>query len=352
MGIDDSEITRFLEDPAFVRLVKEEFGGARWKAYESAHSDRREALAQAVLVVLAEDQFPKQQLDDTNQRELWEKIDVEISENVGAEERRSMWWKRLAAAAVFIAMLGVGVWVQRSQSNNGQTVVSLPVMSTATNNKEIAFAVDLPDGSVVLLAPGSTIQYSGSDFESNGAREIFLSGEAFFEVVSNEKSPFFVFTDGLTTRVLGTSFNVKAPKGAKQVEVLVKTGLVSVFSSGADDTDEQQSADVKIVKPNERAVMDLVSKTLTLDKIDEADYQIRSSIENFDDQPVSEIFKTLEDNYDIKINYPEEVLRECRITASFSNETLYEKMSLICRGLGASYAVEDGEIVIQSKGCR
>ena len=58
---------------------------------------------------------------------------------------------------------------------------------------------------------------------------MYLNGEAFFEVVKNPKKPFLVFTKDIVTKVLGTSFTVKAFDGDKEVKVMVKTGKVNVI---------------------------------------------------------------------------------------------------------------------------
>ncbi len=68
----------------------------------------------------------------------------------------------------------------------------------------------LADGSIVHLNAGSTIRYPAS-FDRK--REVYLSGEAFFEVVKNPSRPFLIHLDNGTVKVLGTSFNVKPLPG-------------------------------------------------------------------------------------------------------------------------------------------
>lgn len=68
--------------------------------------------------------------------------------------------------------------------------------------------VILPDGTDVWLNAGTTIRYPISFMK--GKREIILDGEAYFEVVHNEKCPFVVHTYAMDVEVLGTKFNVEA----------------------------------------------------------------------------------------------------------------------------------------------
>jgi ferric-dicitrate binding protein FerR (iron transport regulator) len=78
----------------------------------------------------------------------------------------------------------------------------------------------------VKLNAGSILSYP-KVFEDT-LREISLTGEAFFDVVRNEKSPFIIHTGNITTRVLGTSFNIRAYPENKEIQVAVVEGKVKV----------------------------------------------------------------------------------------------------------------------------
>ncbi len=93
-------------------------------------------------------------------------------------------------------------------------------------------------------------------------REVKLSGEAFFDVVPNPQQPFYIYTDKMVVKVLGTSFRVKA-LGAEE-SVAVSTGKVSVYLKGQDL--EQQAA--SIVMPQqlcryEASLQELVTESYT-----------------------------------------------------------------------------------------
>jgi transmembrane sensor len=87
--------------------------------------------------------------------------------------------------------------------------------------------VGLPDGSRVILAPGSAI---GIAFEAGERRVRLLTGEAFFDIRSNPREPFRVTARGVETTVLGTRFDVRL--GSDDVTVTVEDGLVKVTGSG------------------------------------------------------------------------------------------------------------------------
>lgn len=100
-----------------------------------------------------------------------------------------------------------------------------PVYLTATANDGEIKRVSLPDSSIIMLNARSSVRYR-KDYPA-GSREIFLEGEAFFDVRANDKKPFIVHSSNLHTQVLGTSFNIKSYPGEKLL-VGVLTGKVKV----------------------------------------------------------------------------------------------------------------------------
>ncbi len=359
MEFQDPDIAKFLSDPVFVRLVKRGGEDRQWKEYEQANWERREAMAAARLILLASERFPDQVLEEERKQVLWNRIEGGIA---GAEEGGRGSWRILVsrywwAAAVLVLVAGSVFRIYRGTTISGNDTLSAtamqePGLEEIVNDRKSVFPVDLPDGSTVLLAPDSKVRYDLRGFGTSGKREIHLLGEAFFEVVPNKESPFYVYASGFTTKVLGTSFNVKAFPDDERAEVVVKTGRVTVFASGAHDgKGSAAESEGEIVNPDERIVLDRNKMQLSLEKLEKPEVPEEPLLHFFDDKPVSDIFNMLEKAYDIRIRYPENLMSECRITASFVNETLYEKIRLICKGLGATYKVVDGEIVIESEGC-
>jgi ferric-dicitrate binding protein FerR (iron transport regulator) len=88
------------------------------------------------------------------------------------------------------------------------------------------FTVTLGDGTRVFLNSGSELEYPMTF--GAGGREVYLKGEAFFEVEALEGRPFVVETREVSTRVLGTSFNVHAYEEEGRVAVTLLSGSVEV----------------------------------------------------------------------------------------------------------------------------
>ncbi|MFN7120120.1 MAG: FecR family protein, partial [Saprospiraceae bacterium] len=88
--------------------------------------------------------------------------------------------------------------------------------------------ITLPDGSLVVLKPESSLVYN-EDFNKS-KREVHLRGEAFFDVVKNPAKPFIVHAGEVVAEVVGTSFSIKNAEDSKNVEVDVISGKVSVYA--------------------------------------------------------------------------------------------------------------------------
>jgi ferric-dicitrate binding protein FerR (iron transport regulator) len=104
----------------------------------------------------------------------------------------------------------------------------------------------LPDGTVVRLNGSSKLSYH-KDFNKK-FREVYLDGEAYFDVTKNAKHPFIVHTSSIDIRVLGTSFNVKSYDQDSTIETTLLRGSIEVFNKN------DESAPKVILKPNEKLV--------------------------------------------------------------------------------------------------
>jgi ferric-dicitrate binding protein FerR (iron transport regulator) len=88
----------------------------------------------------------------------------------------------------------------------------------------------LPDGTKLWVNSGSKLSYQSDFAKSN--RNIYLEGEAYFEVAKNKKLPFIVHTGNVHIRALGTAFNVKAYPEEKKIETTLVHGLLKIDKKG------------------------------------------------------------------------------------------------------------------------
>jgi len=266
-------------------------------------------------------------------------------------------WSSLSAAAAVVLGISYAFYVSRNTPSD----VNVPILSEAKivlfprdrfyNDYSYAKAIWLTDSSRIVLQPKSLITVAESFNESD--RNVVLEGEAFFEIKRNEKKPFHVFTYGVVTQVLGTSFVIKAPSDKEQITVAVRTGKVSVLSKVNSSTNVNATNQV-VLTPNQQATFypdrklletSLVEKPLPLISPD----KVRNE---YDEELISTILSDLEKLYGVEISYDREVLKKCRVTTAFTREGLYQRMNLLTKAIGATYSVDGIRIVVSSKGCQ
>lgn len=267
-------------------------------------------------------------------------------------------WRWAAAACVLVG-LSVGGWYYQHQ--RPQRAISSPAPPTVAaglqervNNSAQPVNVLLSDGSLVVLGPKSRLSYP-QRFGSP-ARAVYLTGEAFFEVVKNPARPFLVYTTQTVVKVLGTSFSVRAD-GASPVRVAVRTGRVSVY--GRLDYETAQRAASRRVRglvltPNQQAIYSPAVDTWQRSLVEEPlrlESEAPSQRQTFEEAPVARILATLERSYGVDLVFDEEGLARCPLTTSFVEENLLERIDIVCQAIGASYEVLDGQIVITSQRC-
>jgi transmembrane sensor len=214
----------------------------------------------------------------------------------------------------------------------------------------------LPDGSSARLGPGSKLYYPPGFSTAIGRREVYLEGEAFFDIKRNAALPFYVYTGHVITKVLGTSFRIRAWPSDPRTTVIVRTGKVSVYRE--DDFYVNVSGSNEpggiILTPNQQIVYNREGDDHRLNKTLAEDPRPATgdSTMAFDATPITQVFRRLQQLYGIPIVYDEETLSSCSLSATMGNESFYEKLNIICKAINASYEVIDGNIVITAPGCK
>jgi ferric-dicitrate binding protein FerR (iron transport regulator) len=266
----------------------------------------------------------------------------------------------LKLVSVFFVVFYVGFLVWQSiptQSINYTDLVgsfnNKNQLIEVKNSQTKPLIITLEDGSKIHLSKNSRISYPIHFDKEN--RTVFLSGEAFFDITRNPKKPFFVYSNEIITKVLGTSFTIKAFEKDVNVTVSVKTGQVNVYNQRRINVSDPETKGI-ILTPNQKGIFNrdtenlskaLVEKPMPLNTI-----EIKNYNQSFDEVPVSQVINSLATLYGIKIIYHDEQLSKCIITTRFKNEPLPDKLDLICQLIGGSYKEVDAQIIIESKGCK
>lgn len=292
-------------------------------------------------------------IDKSIEEKLWRKLKPR-------SKRKHYYMAAAAGLTGLLLTLGILIFPSRPGSFNEILSITEIITSDPTADEEevvksgdVSQRVILPDGSIAYLQPASQLRYS-NQFQSAGLREVYLEGEAFFKVKRNAQKPFLVYSGDVVTKVLGTSFRVRAFADDQRVTVSVKTGKVSVAKNPEASLPEARPAPEVILTPNQQAVYDVVKEQVSKKLVDEPEIILAQPTlleMEFDGTPVSKILQSLEENYGIPIIYDEKDLANCSLTTTLTDEKFYERIEVICRAINAEYSVRDATIVIQSHGC-
>jgi transmembrane sensor len=257
-------------------------------------------------------------------------------------------WSSAAAAVLLISALVIfALTTKRNDHSRDLAEQKISDWKTIENSGQIPHKITLADGSKVTLKTGSRLKFPQQFITPN--REVYLEGEAFFEVERDPAHPFIVYANDVVTKVLGTTFTITAFEADQKVTVSVRTGKVSVYKKSEAAENKQI-----ILAPNQQAVydksIDKVARMLVQEPVVilPADELIKM---RFEDAPVTEIFDALEKAYGVDILYDQSILSGCSLTTSLLDETLYIRLNIICRAIGATYTISETQIVIESTGC-
>ncbi len=205
----------------------------------------------------------------------------------------------------------------------------------------------LPDGSLVWLNADSRLRYMASFDDS--LREVFLEGEAFFDVVPNAAQPFVIRTKHSEVRVLGTSFNVRAYPDMPQTETLVVTGEVRV-------TDRQNTARTMLLRPREKGTLEHGTGKTAQRAVEEPLEMAASSAWPqgtlvLYDEPLPVVAQRLSRWYGVTIELDSATLAQCRLTARFENESLEQVLDYVSIVMPIRYERQGERFVVTGERC-
>jgi transmembrane sensor len=251
---------------------------------------------------------------------------------------RTKWWKRVAVAAAAIIVASTAYWyIARNDKDPSKD--SLVEKHNARGTKS---TIELTDGSKIWLNADSKIKYP-SVFAGN-TREVYLNGEAFFEVAKNPSKPFIIHLANGTVRVLGTSFNIRAYDNEKVVETSVATGKVAFIPKYQAKLQKQ---DTLFITPNNKVRYllkeDLANVVTTIAAEDKAWTEGRLIFRGI---TFDEIAIELERYFGKEVRFVDEEMKSKRLTGSFQNNSLDEIMFYLSKSTDFNYKITNSELLI------
>ncbi len=329
-----------------------------WQKWLETHPHKKEHFEMAVSFLLALE-GAKEEISDEYVTAKADAIVTDLADDTPQQFLIDI-TKRPFFRWVAVIVLGLGIGWFYNQSDSPATYLETiavadnpgdhPMVKILNPDQKPAL-VNLPDGSSVLLSQGSTMEYNqDGPFE----RKVYLTGEAFFEVVKNPEAPFFVHTDKLTTKVLGTSFRVRSFAEETEAQVSVRTGTVTVTAHRSQH--HNQDSETIIVHHNEQVNLNnndqqLIKSVIPSSKERSFPEVLQKENWEFRFTSLQEVFSILENAYGVSIDYDQDKMKNCTLTASLADEPFMDKIRLICIGIDAEFSIENEKVIITGKGC-
>jgi transmembrane sensor len=278
----------------------------------------------------------------------------------------------LKYAAVFIVAFGLAWLLKPSSSvSSVQEKPSFFTIKVAYGSKS---TVELPDSSLVVLNSGSTLTYPDR-FEKN-SRTVSLSGEGFFEVKKNPLKPFYVKTNGITVKVLGTKFNLKSYPDENIIETTLVTGSVEILENEGTAGKKERKHPSVVLKPNQKAVftknaqLTQVENPAGQDNVNQLSGQItpetlihtiaveekvktelytawKNNLLIFSNESFAEIIKRLERWYNVEITLKNESLSRTHFSAKFDRESITDVLNALQMIQPFKYEMDKNKIIIK-----
>lgn len=300
----------------------------------SEHPDNRKSLEELYCTLFVADRMAVMDAVDTEAslKALKARLRArEVSVPVSRPVVRPM-WRYAGAVAAFVAgvILTVGIGLGFSMDKMSEYVL-------VTAGGQRAQTV-LPDGSKVWLNGSTRLTYHHDWWSTK--RRVTLDGEAYFEVEKSGISTFSVTAKGITTRVLGTKFNVRAREGEDNVSTTLFQGKVSMLSPKSPE-------EGYLLKPGQTMRINTSDYSTELKEFDtpsEVLLWINGKLD-FKQYSLSRITDILETLYDVNFVYEDELLKEECFTGQFATDDTPESILNVLKYTGKFTYRKDGKII-------
>lgn len=303
-----------------------------WNKYLMKNATKEE---RAQLLEFLNDETKKQQIEafmdktwiDTSKKEadmnpkssVLANIKSEIKKEQSIPKQSNIFKLQLVyqwvAAASIIGIMALGGWLLLQQPT-GKVFEKI----LAVNTGEYARQFELPDGSMVWLNAASKLEYA-KNFQEN--RQLYLEGEAYFEVKKDSLHPFEVLAGKVKTTVLGTEFNVNAYPDFEEVKVSLEEGKVLVSKQDVNSSFQQ------MLSPKEELTFNKPAETYSTGIfVQDNPYIWTEDIILFDGDDIQRVIKILEKHYKVTFEIEATSLRKIELVHRIDKKKFTLKQAL------------------------
>lgn len=256
-------------------------------------------------------------------------------------------WKKVGRIAALVVLVLSVALLTRTFFSSGHPENDKDVVREITAEAGTRKNIYMSDGSSVLLKEGSSIKFKNIFRDS--VREVYLTGEAFFEVAPDDTKPFIVYSGKIRTQVLGTAFTVKAYPGQEEILVRVIRGKVRVDAPSGDEPEIQKVKESIILIPDQE-----ISYNTTTGQFKYNDVQTnpvpqqKPSEYTMDNLTMAQAARIISERFRKEVKFENPTLVNSRITVSFfEKDPLDEVLTVICGVSKATYKIGRDTIIIK-----
>jgi transmembrane sensor len=350
-----------LKDESFINycLRKNEQDVHYWEKYIAENSGKKELIEEAVqeyyllFTALAQADLEEQLGSFKKKLAGSDSDNAPVVELKPGSARRPLYRRFSSIAVAALAVIAIGVYIiakiPRTPLSQNHTV-----QYTCKPGERKSF--QFPDGTQVILNAGSEI-YLNDQYAKN-TREVFLKGEAFFEVQHNAEVPFIVHTASMDVKALGTAFNVKSYNEEGRTEAVLVRGLVEVTLKKDNNRKLLLHPDEKVMWREEKgnngvsgsAAMNLeLAKVQPVKKSDNGDVKEIAWVQNnlaFEDESFDEIAYQLNRWYNVNIHFESNDIRQYHFTATFKKEKIEQVLEILRASKKFNYRFEGEQNIV------
>jgi len=239
------------------------------------------------------------------------------------------WSGRVAAILALPVVLYLGL--QQIRPSSAEKMAWVDIKARAWTRAEFS----LPDGSTGWLNSNSSLRYNG-DYLND--RTLYLNGEAYLDVVTDEKNPLSVITGDVVVKVLGTKFNIASYNDEENVEVVLEEGKI-LFS----DLENRKSY---TMEPNEMVTYNKANGGISTEKVQPQKYlSWKEGRLVFRNDPLDIVARRIGRWYNVDVAIIGEVRSDLRLRATFLDENLEEVMHLLQKSLSIDFIILDRNLI-------
>jgi ferric-dicitrate binding protein FerR (iron transport regulator) len=257
----------------------------------------------------------------------------------GAPRKRKWVLPTATASILLISVIGALLWWKGKATASGrhEQVAVQSLTRKITESSEQKF-LQLPDSTQVWLNGDSYLEFP--DEFTDKKREVYLSGEAWFDVRHAEEIPFIIHTGKITTTVMGTAFNIKAYPYLRTVVISVSRGKIRVSRGNKVVAILEKGQQIKVSDSDSL----IREKNIDVGKI--ASWQ--QGYVSYEDETMREILRDLEHLYNTEITVADQSLLDVRITTSFNRSIGKEQaLKIICKLVDKQLSNRNGRYIIE-----